>query len=135
MQFYLAMYWAQELAAQTEDKELAPTLPSWPRPLTDNEAQIVAELKMVQGQRWISAVTKADSEKCKAVMRPEPDAECRTQGRPRLRSASDRRQRSLASQKAKVIRPSQASIELQAGALAWCRHPGCTGARRQPTVV
>jgi isocitrate dehydrogenase len=37
-QFYLAMYWAQELAAQTEDKELAAHFARWPRIAADNEA-------------------------------------------------------------------------------------------------
>jgi isocitrate dehydrogenase len=49
-QFYLAMFWAQELAAQTEDKELASHFAKLAKTLTDNEAQIVAELKMVQGK-------------------------------------------------------------------------------------
>jgi isocitrate dehydrogenase len=72
-QFYLAMFWAQELAAQTEDKELATHFAKLAKTLTDNEAQIVAELKMVQGQPVdIGGYYKADSEKCKAVMRPSP---------------------------------------------------------------
>ncbi|WP_028994623.1 NADP-dependent isocitrate dehydrogenase [Azonexus hydrophilus] len=72
-QFYLAMYWAQELAAQTEDKELAAHFAKLAKTLTDNEAQIVAELKMVQGKPAdIGGYYKADSEKCKAIMRPSP---------------------------------------------------------------
>ena len=72
-QFYLAMYWAQELAAQTEDKELAAYFAKLAKTLTDNEAQIVAELKTVQGKPVdIGGYYKADSEKCKAVMRPSP---------------------------------------------------------------
>ncbi len=72
-QFYLAMYWAQELAAQTEDKELAAHFAPLAKSLTANEAQIVAELKTVQGKPAdIGGYYKADSEKCKAVMRPSP---------------------------------------------------------------
>ena len=70
-QFYLAMYWAQELANQTEDKELADKFKPLAKTLTDNEAQIVAEMKTVQGKAVdIGGYYKADSEKCKAVMRP-----------------------------------------------------------------
>ncbi|HNO87552.1 MAG TPA: NADP-dependent isocitrate dehydrogenase [Rhodocyclaceae bacterium] len=72
-QFYLSMYWAQELAAQTEDAELAATFAPLAKALTDSEDQIVAELKMVQGRPVdIGGYYRADSEKCKAVMRPSP---------------------------------------------------------------
>ncbi len=72
-QFYLAMFWAQELAAQTEDPELAAHFAKLAKTLTDNEAPIVAELKMVQGRPVdIGGYYKADSEKCKSVMRPSP---------------------------------------------------------------
>ncbi len=72
-QFYLAMYWAQELAAQTEDKELAAHFAKLAKTLTGNEAQIIAELKSVQGRPVdIGGYYKADAEKCKAVMRPSP---------------------------------------------------------------
>ena len=72
-QFYLAMYWAQELAAQKDDAELAAHFAKLAKVLTDNEAQIVAELKMVQGKPAdIGGYYKADSEKCKAIMRPSP---------------------------------------------------------------
>jgi len=70
-QFYLSMYWAQELAAQTEDAELAAAFAPLARTLTDNEQQIVEELRVVQGQPAdIGGYYKADDEKCKAVMRP-----------------------------------------------------------------
>ena len=70
-QFYLAMYWAQELANQTDDKELADKFKPLAKTLTDNEGQIVAEMKTVQGKSVdIGGYYKADSEKCKAVMRP-----------------------------------------------------------------
>lgn len=72
-QFYLAMYWAQELAAQTEDAELAAHFAKLAKALTDNEAQIVAEFTSVQGKPVdIGGYYKADADKCKAVMRPSP---------------------------------------------------------------
>ncbi|MGB4674465.1 MAG: NADP-dependent isocitrate dehydrogenase [Azovibrio sp.] len=72
-QFYLAMYWAQELAAQKEDAELAAHFAKLAKTLTENEAQIVAEMKTVQGKPVdIGGYYKADPEKCKAVMRPSP---------------------------------------------------------------
>ncbi len=49
-QFYLAMYWAQELAAQTADKELQAKFAPLAKALTDNEKKIVEELKAVQGK-------------------------------------------------------------------------------------
>ena len=70
-QFYLAMYWAQELASQTEDAELAASFAKLAQDLAANEETIVAELKAVQGQPVdIGGYYKADSDKCKAVMRP-----------------------------------------------------------------
>jgi len=72
-QFYLAMYWAQELAAQKEEAELAAHFAKLAKTLADNEAQIVAEMKTVQGKPAdIGGYYKADPEKCKAVMRPSP---------------------------------------------------------------
>ncbi|MDO8321010.1 NADP-dependent isocitrate dehydrogenase [Rhodoferax sp.] len=70
-QFYLSMYWAQELAAQTEDKELQAHFAPLAKTLSDNEAQIAAEFKAVQGQPAdIGGYYLADADKVKAVMRP-----------------------------------------------------------------
>jgi isocitrate dehydrogenase len=70
-QFYLALYWAQELAAQTEDAALATHFAPLARTLTDNEQQIVGELAAVQGHSAdIGGYYLADAEKVKAVMRP-----------------------------------------------------------------
>ena len=70
-QFYLSMYWAQELAAQTDDAELQAQFAPLAKALTENEQKIVDELKAVQGQPVdIGGYYLADSEKCKAVMRP-----------------------------------------------------------------
>jgi isocitrate dehydrogenase len=72
-QFYLAMYWAQELAAQTEDMDLAAHFAPLAKALADNEAKIIAEMKAVQGKPAdIGGYYKVDVEKCKAVMRPSP---------------------------------------------------------------
>ncbi|MDL2185080.1 NADP-dependent isocitrate dehydrogenase [Pseudomonas sp. ChxA] len=48
--FYLALYWAQALAAQTEDAALQAQFGELAKTLTDNEATIVAELNAVQGK-------------------------------------------------------------------------------------
>ena len=70
-QFYLSLYWAQELAAQTEDAELAAYFAPLAKNLAENEAKIVAELLEVQGKPVdIGGYYKADDAKVKAVMRP-----------------------------------------------------------------
>jgi isocitrate dehydrogenase len=70
-QFYLAMYWAQELAAQKEDAALAAHFAPLARTLADNEQKIIAEFAAVQGRPVdIGGYYKADSDKVKAVMRP-----------------------------------------------------------------
>ena len=48
--FYLAMYWAQELAAQNDDEALKTAFTNLSHQLSENEAKIVAELNEVQGQ-------------------------------------------------------------------------------------
>ena len=48
--FYLAMYWAQAVAAQTEDVELAAKFAKFAKVLTDSESKILAELSAVQGK-------------------------------------------------------------------------------------
>ena len=69
--FYLAMYWAQALAEQTEDKDLQAHFAPLAKSLADNEAQIVAEFKAVQGKPAdIGGYYLPDTEKVKAVMRP-----------------------------------------------------------------
>jgi isocitrate dehydrogenase len=70
-QFYLSMYWAQELAAQTDDAELAAFFAPLAKSLTDNEQKIVAELLEIQGKAAdIGGYYQPDSAKVKAVMRP-----------------------------------------------------------------
>ena len=69
--FYLALYWAQALAAQTEDKDLQARFAPLAKTLAENEEKIVAELKAVQGQPAdIGGYYLLDAEKVKAVMRP-----------------------------------------------------------------
>jgi isocitrate dehydrogenase len=70
-QFYLAMYWAQELAAQTEDKDLAAKFAPLAKALTENESKIVDELNSVQGKAVdIGGYYLPDVAKVTAVMRP-----------------------------------------------------------------
>ena len=67
------MYWAEALAAQTEDKELQAFFVPLAKSLIENEQKIADELKAVQGKPVdIGGYFVADSEKCKAVMRPSP---------------------------------------------------------------
>ncbi|MDB5778805.1 MAG: isocitrate dehydrogenase, NADP-dependent [Polaromonas sp.] len=69
--FYLALYWAQALAAQTEDKELQAHFAPLAKSLAENEKKIVEELKAVQGQPAdIGGYYKPDAAKTAAVMRP-----------------------------------------------------------------
>jgi isocitrate dehydrogenase len=70
-QFYLALYWAQELAAQSEDKELADHFAALAKALAENEEAIVSELAEVQGNSVdIGGYYYPDREKTTAVMRP-----------------------------------------------------------------
>ncbi|MGP4057235.1 NADP-dependent isocitrate dehydrogenase [Mycobacterium sp. 4D054] len=72
-QFYLAMYWAQELADQTEDKELAEHFAPLAKTLADQESTIVEELNAVQGEPAdIGGYYYPDPEKTTKVMRPSP---------------------------------------------------------------
>ena len=70
-QFYLAMYWAQELAEQTEDPELAEHFASLAKSLAENEDKIVAEFNDVQGSPAdIGGYYYPQDEKLMTVMRP-----------------------------------------------------------------
>ncbi|MFJ7204765.1 NADP-dependent isocitrate dehydrogenase [Streptomyces sp. NPDC098789] len=69
--FYLALYWAQELARQTEDTELAASFETLAKTLGEQEATIVAELIAVQGSPAdIGGYFQPDVAKATAVMRP-----------------------------------------------------------------
>ncbi|MGG6462351.1 NADP-dependent isocitrate dehydrogenase [Solilutibacter silvestris] len=69
--FYLAMYWAQALAAQTQDAELAALFAPLAKTLTDNEEKIVGELIAAQGKPVdIAGYYHPDMAKVSAAMRP-----------------------------------------------------------------
>lgn len=69
--FYLALYWAQELAQQTADAELAATFADTAKALTENESAIAQELIDAQGQAVdIGGYYRPDPAKVSAVMRP-----------------------------------------------------------------
>ncbi len=70
-QFYLAMYWAQELAAQTDDDELRQHFAALADELTKNEDVIVRELNEAQGEEVdLGGYYAPDPAKTAAVMRP-----------------------------------------------------------------
>ncbi|SUD89862.1 NADP-dependent isocitrate dehydrogenase [Psychrobacter phenylpyruvicus] len=69
--FYLAMYWAQELAAQDEDAELKAQFAPVAETLASKEETIVKEMNEVQGKPVdIKGYYYADEEVAKSVMRP-----------------------------------------------------------------
>ena len=69
--FYLAMYWAEALAAQTQDAEIAAKFAPVAEALTANEAKIVEELNQVQGKAIdIGGYYAPDFDKASAAMRP-----------------------------------------------------------------
>jgi isocitrate dehydrogenase len=69
--FYLALYWAQELAEQTTDEKLAERFKPLAEKLSENEEKIVAELNEVQGSQVdIGGYYHPDPEKIAAAMRP-----------------------------------------------------------------
>ncbi len=69
--FYLALYWAEELAKQTEDAELASAFADVAGALRGNEQRIVDELLAVQGSPAdIGGYYRPSDEKAEKVMRP-----------------------------------------------------------------
>ncbi|ASN19353.1 NADP-dependent isocitrate dehydrogenase [Arthrobacter sp. YN] len=69
--FYLATYWAQELAKQTEDAELAQDFAAIADALTSNEEAIVGELAAVQGPAVeLGGYYRPDAAKAAEIMRP-----------------------------------------------------------------
>lgn len=69
--FYLALYWAEELAQQTEDAELASAFADVAGALRSNEQTIVDELLAVQGSPAdIGGYYRPSDEKAERVMRP-----------------------------------------------------------------
>lgn len=69
--FYLALYWAQELASQSEDADLAAAFKPLADTLAANEEKIVAELNGVQGSPAdIGGYYRPDEALASEVMRP-----------------------------------------------------------------
>jgi isocitrate dehydrogenase len=69
--FYLALYWAKELATQSDDAELAATFKPFAEALATGEQAIVEELLAVQGKpAEIGGYYRPDEAKVNAVMRP-----------------------------------------------------------------
>ncbi len=69
--FYLALYWAQELAGQREDSELASRVAPLAQRLADDEQAIVSELAAVQGSPVdLGGYYRPDPERVAATMRP-----------------------------------------------------------------
>ena len=69
--YYFALYWAQALAAQTEDQDLADDFAELAAALADNEKTITAELASTQGKPCdLGGYYHAASDKVALVMRP-----------------------------------------------------------------
>ena len=69
--FYLALYWAEALAAQTQDKELQARFSKVAKQLQENEAKILAELKAAQGRAVeIGGYFRPNPELTAKAMRP-----------------------------------------------------------------
>ncbi len=69
--FYLAMYWAQALAEQTQDSEMKAAFAPIAQALADNESKIVDELNAVQGQPVnIGGYYQPNDDLASAAMRP-----------------------------------------------------------------
>ncbi|MGH8815622.1 NADP-dependent isocitrate dehydrogenase [Achromobacter pestifer] len=69
--FYLAMYWAQAVAAQTEDRALAAQFAGAAGAFAESEAKIVAELKAAQGKPVdIGGYYQPNEDKASQAMRP-----------------------------------------------------------------
>ena len=69
--FYFALYWAQALALQTEDKELADYFTKLAATLRENETKISAELASTQGKSCdLGGYYHAADDKVENVMRP-----------------------------------------------------------------
>ena len=71
--FYLALYWAQALAEQTQDKNLQAKFVKVAKQLADNEAKISSELLGAQGKPVeIGGYYHPNDEKTTKAMRPSP---------------------------------------------------------------
>ncbi|MEE9302450.1 MAG: NADP-dependent isocitrate dehydrogenase [Thiotrichaceae bacterium] len=69
--FYLAMYWAQALAEQTDDADLQVLFKPIAKQLSNHEKQIVKELNAVQGKTVdLGGYYKPDRGLMSKIMRP-----------------------------------------------------------------
>jgi isocitrate dehydrogenase len=69
--FYLALYWARELASQPEDAEMAARFAPLAEQLAADEQKIVAELTEIQGEAVeLGGYYRPDPELAAAAMRP-----------------------------------------------------------------
>ncbi|WP_127470824.1 NADP-dependent isocitrate dehydrogenase [Thiomicrorhabdus aquaedulcis] len=79
--FYLTLYWAQELAQQTQDLELQQRFMPLAKTLAENEASIVAELSQGAGQAVdLGGYYQPDVTKLNAIMRPSATFNAALQG-------------------------------------------------------
>jgi isocitrate dehydrogenase len=84
-QFYLAMYWAQELAAQTQDKQLQDHFAPLAKALAENEQKILEEFRAVQGKPVdIGGYFMPDKKKVADVMRPSATFNALLDGKSRV---------------------------------------------------
>jgi isocitrate dehydrogenase len=71
--FYLALYWAEALAAQTQDTALQARFARVAKQLAENEARIVAELNAAQGRPVdLGGYYRPDPRLASKAMRPSP---------------------------------------------------------------
>ena len=69
--FYLALYWAQTLAAQKKDAKMQARFAKVAKKLEENEAKIIEELLAAQGEAVdLGGYYLPDEEKAEEVMRP-----------------------------------------------------------------
>jgi isocitrate dehydrogenase len=69
--FYLALYWAQAMAAQTKNAELQAKFAPFAKAMTESEQQITSELLAVQGQPVeLGGYYNPDAAKAEKAMRP-----------------------------------------------------------------
>lgn len=71
--FYIALYWSQELAKQTKDKDLQAKFATVAKSLENNEVKIIKELNSIQGTSInIQGYYSLMSKKAEEAMRPSP---------------------------------------------------------------
>jgi isocitrate dehydrogenase len=69
--FYLALYWAEALAAQSDDAELKSRFSKLAKTLADNESKILEELRAAQGKPVdLGGYYKPDHDKASKALRP-----------------------------------------------------------------